>query len=78
MLDPQIEIADVQIKVRQNELILDETPNDASHLIPIQFDNRVCDFDFCHAINFGGTGNFARPIPHSFPKFHAHAHRKWL
>lgn len=41
VLNRQIIVLDVKLQVRENELFLDELPNDASHFIAVQVNDRV-------------------------------------
>ena len=46
MLNAKIEVPDVEIKERKDELVLNCLPNDASHLITIELGHGIGDFDF--------------------------------
>ena len=48
MFDAQIVIVDGQIQIRQNQLILDIEPNDASHFVAIEFHHRLFDLYLVH------------------------------
>ena len=50
VLDAEIEVLDVQITMREDELILDELPDDSGHLISVHLDNGVSNLDL------GGSG----------------------
>jgi hypothetical protein len=41
VLNRQVIVLDVKFEVRENELFLDELPNDASHFIAVQVNDRV-------------------------------------
>jgi hypothetical protein len=46
----QIEILNVDIKVRKNQLFFDEFPDDASHFVAVEFNDGICNFDFFHEL----------------------------
>lgn len=46
VLNAKIVVLDVKIQVWEDELFLDELPNDSGHLIAIEVDNGVLDVDF--------------------------------
>lgn len=46
ILDTKIKVLDVKIQIWENELFLDELPNDSSHLVTIKVNDRVLDVDF--------------------------------
>ena len=48
VLDAEIVIEKVDIEIRMNELVFDELPDDASHLVTIELDNRIFALDLCH------------------------------
>ena len=50
VLDAQIEVLDVQVQVRSNQLILDELPDDSGHLVTIELNNGLGNSDL------GGCG----------------------
>ena len=39
-LDPQVEVLQVDVEVGQDQLLLDERPDDAGHLVAVQLDDR--------------------------------------
>jgi hypothetical protein len=45
-LDAQVEVLNVDVEIRKNELLLDQLPDDAGHLITIDIDNGVLNLDF--------------------------------
>ena len=53
VLDPQVVVLKVDVQVRKDQLILDETPDDAGHLVPVQLDDRGIYLDFHHHILIG-------------------------
>lgn len=46
VLNAKVVVLDVKIQVWEDELFLDELPNDSGHLITIEVDNGVLDVDF--------------------------------
>jgi hypothetical protein len=46
VLDAQIEVLDVNIEVGENQLLLNELPDDAGHLIAIHVDHGVRNLNF--------------------------------
>ena len=44
----QIVVFQVDLEVRQDQLLFDELPNDAGHLVAVEFDDRVADGDLLH------------------------------
>jgi hypothetical protein len=53
-LDAQVEVLNVDVEIRKNELLLDQLPDDAGHLITIDIDNGVLNLDFLalHSSNY--------------------------
>ena len=49
MLDPEIEVFQVDVEVWQDQLLLDEAPDDTRHLVAVEFDDRFLDLDLRHA-----------------------------
>ena len=47
---PQVEILQVDIEERVDQLVLDVLPDDPGHLVAIEFDDGVGHLDFCHEI----------------------------
>src|SRR4029078_11283395 len=54
---PQVEIHQVDVKERVDQLVLDVLPDDPGHLVAIEFDDGVGHLDFCH----DGGGLFGKP-----------------
>ena len=44
-LDPEVEVDQLEIEVGQDQLLLDEGPDDPGHLVAVELDDRVGDFD---------------------------------
>ena len=45
---PEVEIHQVDIEERDDQLVLDELPDDPGHLVAVEFDDGVGHLDFCH------------------------------
>ena len=45
---PEVEIHQVDIEERGDQLVLDVLPDDPGHLVAIEFDDGVGHLDFCH------------------------------
>ena len=50
VLDAQIVIVEIHIEIRQNQTILDVLPDDAGHLVAVEFDDLAFDLDFGHVL----------------------------
>ena len=48
MLHTEVVILKIDIEVREDEAVLDELPNDASHFVAIEFDDGIINLDFGH------------------------------
>ena len=48
MLHAKVVVLKIDIEVRNNEAVLNELPDDASHLVAVEFDNRIFNLDLCH------------------------------
>ena len=75
MLDREVVIPQIDVEVGKNELILDELPDDASHLVAIEFNDRADDLDLArlaHALlqETWGKGGLATPPRSSSPSPH--------
>ena len=46
--DAEVEIHQVDIEIRMDQLVLDELPDDPGHLVAVHLDDRVGHFDFRH------------------------------
>src|SRR5690606_7034543 len=51
-LDAQVVVLQVDVEVRQDQLVLDELPDDAGHLVAVELDDRVLDLDLRHGCAF--------------------------
>ena len=47
-LDPEVEVLEVDVEVGQDQLLFDERPDDAGHLVAVELDDRVLDLDLRH------------------------------
>ena len=77
MLDREVVIPQIDVEVGENELILDELPDDASHLVAIEFDDRADDLDLARLglasrllQETWGTGGLTTPPRSSPPSPH--------
>ena len=48
VLDAEVVVLEVHVEVRQDQLVLDELPDDARHLVAVEFDDRPLDLDLRH------------------------------
>ena len=48
LLHGQVEIDEVEIEIGVDQLVLDELPDDAGHLVAVHFDDRIFDLDLAH------------------------------
>jgi hypothetical protein len=48
VLDSEVEILELHVQIGQDQLLLDEVPDDARHLVPVEFDNGIGDLDLVH------------------------------
>jgi hypothetical protein len=48
VLDPEVVVLELDIEERQDEVVADEVPDDARHLVAVELDDRVVDLDFLH------------------------------
>jgi hypothetical protein len=48
LLDAEIEIQQLDVKIGIDQLVLDVLPDDPGHLVAVHLDDRIGDFDFSH------------------------------
>jgi hypothetical protein len=48
VLDAEVEVVELQVQVREDQLILDELPDDPGHFIAVHVDDGVGDFNLGH------------------------------
>ena len=48
VLDAEVEVVELDVEVRQDELVLDELPDDPGHLVAVHLDDGVLDLDLGH------------------------------
>ena len=48
VFDREVVIFDVEVKVGQDQLVLDELPDDAGHLVAVELDDRIDHLDLRH------------------------------
>ena len=53
VLHTQIEVVDVEVEMRVDELVLDKLPDDSGHLVTVKFGNRVSNLNFLSWCGFG-------------------------
>jgi hypothetical protein len=51
VFDAEVEVFEVDVQVGQDQLLFDETPDDAGHLVAIQFDDGGFHLDLGHELN---------------------------
>ena len=47
-LDSEVEIIDLNLEIRKDQLFLDEHPHDPGHFVAVDLDDRTHDLDFIH------------------------------
>ena len=47
-LDPEVEVLELDVEVGKDQLLFDERPDDPGHLVAVELDDRVLDFDLRH------------------------------
>src|SRR5258708_6272590 len=55
VLDAQVEVLQVDVEVGQDQLVLDELPDDPGHLVAVEFDDGVRDLDLGTGVGHGGS-----------------------
>jgi len=48
LMPPQVVVVDLEIQEGEDQLVLDQLPDDAGHLVPVEIHDRVGDFDLGH------------------------------
>ena len=48
MLHTKVVVLKIDVEVRQDEAVFDELPDDASHLISVEFNYWIINLDLCH------------------------------
>jgi hypothetical protein len=48
LLDAEIVVQQLDVEIRMDQLLLDEMPDDAGHLVAVHLDDRIADLDFRH------------------------------
>jgi hypothetical protein len=48
VLDAEVVVVEIDVEVREDQQVLDEFPDDASHLVTIEIYDRTFDFDLGH------------------------------
>ena len=52
-LDPEVEVLELDVEVGQDQLLLDERPDDPRHLVAVELDDRVLRLDLRHRAGDG-------------------------
>ena len=58
VLDRQVEVLQVDVEVGQDQLVLDEGPDDARHLVAVHLDDGVGHLDLGHGARLGADASF--------------------
>src|SRR5206468_3060984 len=48
LLDAQVVVLEVDVEVREDQLVLDELPDDPGHLVAVELDDGALDLDLAH------------------------------
>ena len=51
VFDRKVIIVDVEVEIGEDQLVLDELPDDAGHLVAVEIGDRVCYLDLLHGIS---------------------------
>jgi hypothetical protein len=60
VLDPKVVVLEVDVEIRQDELVFDEVPDDARHLVTVELDDGVADLDLVQGALLGQVSGAAR------------------
>ena len=52
VLDTEVEIDELDVEIRKDQLLFDRFPDDPGHLVAIELDDRIGDFDLSHERTF--------------------------
>ena len=76
MLDRKVEIVELDVQIGMDELVADEVPDDARHLVAVELDNRILDLDLGHRREFPVARSAARRCssPYSIGSLSGKAH----
>ena len=65
LLDAEVEVLQLDVEVRQDQLVLDERPDDPGHLVAVELDDRGLHLDLGHGfLRFGGGGDATQQGAH--------------
>ena len=56
VLDAEVEVFEVDVEIGMDQLVLDELPDDAGHLVAVEFDDGVVHLDLRHCMPRSGVG----------------------
>ena len=59
VFDGKIEIKEVEVEIRMDQLAFDQRPDDAGHFIAVEFDDRIFDLDFAHPPDLLGCAPYS-------------------
>src|SRR5690606_1054124 len=65
LLNAEVEIFELDIEIGVDQLFLDELPDDARHLVAVEFNDGIVHLDFRHAYAFLRSGGAAADRPSS-------------
>ena len=76
MLDRKVEIVELDVQIGMNELVADEAPDDACHLVAVELDNRILNLDLGHRREFpqAEKRGATMPSPYSIGSLSGKAH----
>src|SRR6185437_10423290 len=62
MLHPQVVIVELEVEIREDQLVFDQLPDDAGHLVAVEVDDGIGDFDLARRLGHRGrvSGGLAR------------------
>src|SRR3712207_8532429 len=52
----EVEVAEVDVQVGEDQLVLDELPDDPGHLVTVELDDGALDLDLAHAFSLCSRG----------------------
>ncbi len=53
MFDAEVVVVEIDIEERQDQLVLDQLPDNPGHFVAVELDDRVRDLDFGHGLGCG-------------------------
>ena len=61
VLHAQVVVVEVDVEVGEDQLVLDQLPDDAGHLVAVEIDDGVLNFDLGHGLNGSPAAFFGLP-----------------